>query len=59
MSKHDEDARKRSNNLLNVSEHERKLLEQRVKETSPSRNAPDDPDDPGGETAAPGGVHSE
>jgi hypothetical protein len=40
--------------LLNVSEHECK---QREEETSP-RSGPDNPDNPGGKTAAPGGVHS-
>ena len=55
-SGHIEDARKWPKNLWNVSECVREQLEQRGKENSP-RRAPDEPYNPGGKAAIPGGVH--
>ena len=52
-SGHVEDARKRPKKLHNASVHVGERLERRGEENSPGR-APEDPDEPGGETAAPG-----
>jgi hypothetical protein len=53
----DEDPRNRPRKLCNTSERADEALEHRSREDSPG-TAPDEPDEPGGETAVPGDAHS-